>query len=67
MKTTRKILVVAIFLSTLGKNAHAHPGHDGHELIWDFHSHGLWDSPITFAIGVLVSAALVFRLASRQK
>jgi len=65
MKTYGKILTTSAYVFASATLAHAHPGHDGHELTWDFHSHGLWDSPLTLFIGALLVSAAVFRLVSK--
>ncbi len=65
MKTAR-LLLPALFLA-IPALVHAHPGHDGHELTWDFHGHGLWDNPLTLIIGGLCAAALAFRFAQKRR
>jgi urease accessory protein len=65
MKTVRRFL--AVLLVTLPALAQAHPGHDGHELTWDFHGHGLWDNPLTFIIGGLCAGALAWRFAQKRR
>lgn len=65
MKTARRLLT-AFFLA-LPALAVAHPGHDGHELTWDFHGHGLWDNPITLIIGGLLAAAVAWRFAQKRR
>jgi hypothetical protein len=65
MKPTRRLLTA--FLITLPALALAHPGHDGHELTWDFHGHGLWDNPLTLIIGGLCAATLVYRFAQKRR
>ena len=65
MKTAPRLLT-AHFLA-LPALTQAHPGHDGHELTWDFHGHGLWDNPLTLIIGGLCAAALVYRFAQKRR
>jgi hypothetical protein len=67
MKTIGNHLAGASLLFTLANIAHAHPGHDGHELTWSFRGHGLWDSPLTLLVGGLLASALVFRVVSKRK
>jgi H+/Cl- antiporter ClcA len=67
MKITGKHLTAATFVFTLATSAQAHPGHDGHELTWSFHAHGLWVSPLILLIGALLASALVFRVVSKRK
>ena len=38
MKTSGKLAVGALLISALPLLAHAHPGHDGHDLTWSFSS-----------------------------
>ncbi|MBK9991374.1 MAG: hypothetical protein IPP19_11735 [Verrucomicrobia bacterium] len=66
MKTYGKILATSSFVFASATFAHAHPGHDGHELTWSFLNHGLWDSPLVLFIGALLASAAVFRLVSRR-
>ncbi len=60
---TRRLLGLAFFLSIFAVAVQAHPGHDGHELTWDFtggvlHPLSGWDHLIAM-ISVGVWAALV--------
>jgi len=64
MKTAR---FLSAFFLALPALAVAHPGHDGHELIWDFHGHGLWDNPLVLLLGGLCAAAVAWRLARRSR
>ncbi len=65
MKTARRFLTA--LLISLPALAQAHPGHDGHELTWDFHGHGLWDNPLTLIIGGLCAAALAYRFVQKRR
>ena len=60
---TKFIISTVASTTTMPLLASAHPGHDGHELIWDLYKHGLWDSPLALFIGAMLSSALVFRFA----
>ena len=65
MKTPRRFFT-ALLLATPALLS-AHPGHDdGHELTWDFHGHGLWDSALTFLIIALAATTLLLARFARR-
>lgn len=55
MKSLTRVLAFAVAL--FPTMAVAHPGHDGHDLTWDFHAHG-WEQAIWLALLALTGLAL---------
>ncbi len=55
MKTFKLPLIA--FAASLPLHVFGHPGHDGHELTWDFHVHG-WEHVAWIAVGVIILGSL---------
>jgi hypothetical protein len=65
MKSSMRLILAAGLLST--PFASAHPGHDGHELTWDFHGHTLWSSPAVLLLGTLAIIVVAFAYRHGRK
>lgn len=64
--TSKRLLRLAALPLLLATVASAHPGHDGHELVWEYNGGHIHLEPYLWTLGIAVLVAVAYRRATRR-